>query len=327
MPGEDPPYVAYVASSPLAPATAMHPVVTAPMPASFAVAGAGAAAPAPPAPAPAPAALAAPTGAATPAGASAGSAGGAASGSTDGKKGGKFAVSFGLKIGTKAAAKAAGAKAASAKSSLATKKHVQQIGLWGARQKELGAGEADEDEDEEVAPAPYMAPAKVGRASGTQVSGVAEGAAPALNMTAGSRKGGYGVQAIAPANAGGRGGSSLVRDVVPKGRGPGFKLGVNGAGSDAEVVAQLTAAAAAAAAPAPAGPPNLAVIGCSYASLSRLRLDGDLLVKHQNGKWVCLVSRRAFATADQVEKHVHQSPLYKAELTKAIAAGRVELIS
>mmetsp|Transcript_86836 Transcript_86836/g.245970 ORF Transcript_86836/g.245970 Transcript_86836/m.245970 type:complete len:196 (+) Transcript_86836:1156-1743(+) len=92
-------------------------------------------------------------------------------------------------------------------------------------------------------------------------------------------------------------------------------------------LAIAAAAAAAASAPAPAGPPNLAVIGCSYASLSRLRLDGDLLVKHQNGKWVCLVSRRAFATADQVEKHVHQSPLYKAELTKAIAAGRVELIS
>ena len=73
------------------------------------------------------------------------------------------------------------------------------------------------------------------------------------------------------------------------------------------------------------------VLGLDYASLGRLRLDGKPLVERpvagSGAKWACLVSRRQFATEEQVAKHVRLSKLYKEELIKAIAAGRIVLVS
>eukprot|EP00617_Octactis_speculum_P026462 CAMPEP_0185762410 /NCGR_PEP_ID=MMETSP1174-20130828/21377_1 /TAXON_ID=35687 /ORGANISM="Dictyocha speculum, Strain CCMP1381" /LENGTH=647 /DNA_ID=CAMNT_0028444075 /DNA_START=60 /DNA_END=2002 /DNA_ORIENTATION=+ len=71
---------------------------------------------------------------------------------------------------------------------------------------------------------------------------------------------------------------------------------------------------------------NLLSMGTTYACLERLRMDGKPLVKHSNGKWVCLVSRRGFPNEEALEKHVHLSDLYKSEFQKALGSGRISLI-
>lgn len=73
------------------------------------------------------------------------------------------------------------------------------------------------------------------------------------------------------------------------------------------------------------GASDLLSMGTTYACLQRLRMDGKPLVKHSNGKWVCLVSRRGFPSEEALEKHVHLSDLYKGEFQRALSAGRITL--
>jgi hypothetical protein len=75
----------------------------------------------------------------------------------------------------------------------------------------------------------------------------------------------------------------------------------------------------------------LLALGTDYASIGKLRLlpegsvggEGLPLVEGSGDKWACLVSRRAFASEEQLAKHVRISKLYREELSKAIDQGRV----
>lgn len=49
------------------------------------------------------------------------------------------------------------------------------------------------------------------------------------------------------------------------------------------------------------------------------------LAESNGSKWACLVSRRAFATEEQLAKHIRLSQLYHDELAKAVTQGRVVL--
>jgi len=49
------------------------------------------------------------------------------------------------------------------------------------------------------------------------------------------------------------------------------------------------------------------------------------LIESNGSKWACLVSRRAFATEEQLAKHIRLSQLYHDELAKSVTQGRVVL--
>jgi hypothetical protein len=78
----------------------------------------------------------------------------------------------------------------------------------------------------------------------------------------------------------------------------------------------------------------LLALGTDYASIGKLRLlpeggssPGQPLAEGSGSKWACLVSRRAFASQEQLAKHVRVSELYREELVKAISEGRVVMAS
>lgn len=72
-------------------------------------------------------------------------------------------------------------------------------------------------------------------------------------------------------------------------------------------------------------------LGLDYATLGCLRVrpvgettgEGGPICDGSGEKWACLVSRRCFATEEQLAKHIRLSKLYKEELTKAVNEGRV----
>jgi hypothetical protein len=83
--------------------------------------------------------------------------------------------------------------------------------------------------------------------------------------------------------------------------------------------------------------PLLLTLGTDYATVGKLGLQPEgagtpssaapgPLAEGSGSKWACLVSRRAFATEEQLAKHIRLSQLYRDELAKAIAQGRVVLL-
>ena len=79
----------------------------------------------------------------------------------------------------------------------------------------------------------------------------------------------------------------------------------------------------------PGSAPLLLTLGSDYGTVRRLGLVGEAgvgpLVEGGGSRWACLVSRRCFETEAQLAKHIAVSNLYKAELAKAVAEGRVVL--
>jgi hypothetical protein len=78
--------------------------------------------------------------------------------------------------------------------------------------------------------------------------------------------------------------------------------------------------------------PLLLTLGSDYSTVGKLGLaagDGGAvgpLAEGSGARWACLVSRRCFSTEEQLARHIAVSSLYKQELAKAVAEGRVSIL-
>ena len=72
---------------------------------------------------------------------------------------------------------------------------------------------------------------------------------------------------------------------------------------------------------------HLLAVGLDYDQLPRVRFNGKALIEQtSDGKVTCWVSKRKFASDDQLRKHIAKSKLYKEAYEKACVDGKITLV-